>query len=137
MIILMIMLAYAGISLHTFRYTGAVMLPDLNDITHSCPMEMSCRCKNCGGDLYNHRRKVLTYCNHFERKRHHPFSFALPILVAILWPTWYIYRGYRRATVDMVGPTFFKEPKAILSKEDRLKAQEKYIAELEKELEIK
>jgi hypothetical protein len=121
---------YLLAALQTFRYSGNVGM--ITDSRHLCPREMSHRCVRCGGDVYNHRRRVLTYCDNPQYRPH--LHTVLPgIAVALVWPVavpgYFVIQASRARGKEI---TFFKEPPRIESKEEKMQRRlEETQAELE------
>lgn len=124
------LIAYVLGALYTFRYSGG-NVGRLTENHHACYREMSHRCLNCNGDVYNHRRGVLRHCND-PLYNPHFYAFFPGVLFAAAWivavPAYFIKQSAHARGKEV---TFFKEPPRIESAQDKL---ERRNAELEAEL---
>jgi hypothetical protein len=136
MTVLFFMAAYLSAALYTFRYSGSRARIPVGD--HACPSQFSHKCLNCGGDVYNHRKKYSTHCRN-PQYRPHSVALLLPAVFALAFPVTvpaYFYGQVSRARGKEF--TFFKAPPVIESKQEkterRLAAAEAEIEETNKRL---
>jgi hypothetical protein len=125
--------------LWTFRYTGhELTVPlTLDDDCQWPSICQACHCKNCGDSRYTHEGSFSTLgCDNYESKSQHTSDIVLlPLLTLLFWPLYWIARGSKRAAVALDwSPNYFKAPRPIETKDQKIARQEQEIKELEKEL---